>query len=219
MPADLLEEKVLADLAELWGNPKAVEKALADAEPNRDELVQIRKQLERIEAEQVKIKSGRERILGFITKGTITDEQAEGQLNALSKREVALGDEADRLQQRLAGTLSPADRKRLAGRVAATRQRAGSRRRDTTRRVQDPEQMTWEQKRLLVEDVFGGTTHDGRRMGIYITPIDVNRNQKNRRWAYEIRGRIEGGGVLRQSQVTKYAKYCTEGSPPGRRSS
>ncbi len=37
VPADLLEERVLAELAELWGNPKAVEKALADAEPNRAE--------------------------------------------------------------------------------------------------------------------------------------------------------------------------------------
>jgi DNA invertase Pin-like site-specific DNA recombinase len=219
VPADLLEEKVLADLAELWGNPKAVEKALADAEPNRDEIAQIRKQLERVEAEQVKIKSGRERILAFITKGTITDEQAEGQLSALNKREVALADEADRLQQRLVGTLSPADRKRLAGHVVAKRQRAGSRRRDTTRRVQNPEQMTWEQKRLLVEDVFGGTTPDGRRMGIYVTPIDTDRNQKRRRWAYEIRGRVEAGGVLRESEVTKYAKYCTAGSLPSRRSS
>ena len=34
--------------------------------------------------------------------------------------------------------------------------------------------MTWQQKRMLVEDVFGGTTPEGRRMGIYIVPIDTN---------------------------------------------
>ena len=60
------------------GNPRAVEKALADAEPNGAEIDQARKRLEHIEGEQIKIKAGRDRIIGFIAKGTITDEQAHG---------------------------------------------------------------------------------------------------------------------------------------------
>jgi hypothetical protein len=217
VPADLLEAKVLADLTELWGNPRAVEKALADAEPNRAEIDQARKRLERIEAEQVKIMSGRERILSFIARGTVTDEQAEGQLSGLSKREVVLAEEADRLRQRLTDTLSPADRKRLVGHVVAARQRISARRRAIIRGVQDPEQMTWEQKRMLVEDVFGGTTPDGRRMGIYVTPTDTERTQKHRRWSYEIRGRVQGGGVLKGSAVTSSSRYSPGIGPRERR--
>jgi hypothetical protein len=65
--------------------------------------------------------------------------------------------------------------------------------------------MSWEQKRMLVEDVFGGTTPDGRRMGIYVNPVDTGRHVKHRRWSYEIRGQIEGEGVLSGSAGTKCA--------------
>ncbi len=202
VPADLLEREVLEQLADLWGNPKAVEKALADAEPNKAEVDKARKRLETIEAEQAKIKNGRERILGLIVKGTITDEQVEKRLTAIANEETMLAEESDRLQQRLAGTLSPDDRKRLADQVVVARPRAGSHRRDMIRGAQDPDLMTWKQKRMLVEDVFGGMTPDGRRMGIYISPIDAEPNQKHRRWRYEVRGRLEACGVLKDSAAT-----------------
>lgn len=207
VPADLIEKQVLADLAELWGNPKAVEKALADAEPNKAETDQIRTRLERIAAEQAKIKKGRDRILGLITKHVISDEHAEVELHKLNDREAALTAETDRLQQRLAGTLSPADRERLAQHVTS-RARAGSSRRDAIRGAQDPDQMTWEQKRMLVEDVFGGTTPDGRRMGVYVKPLDTKRGWKHRRWSYKIHGRIQGGGTVQEGVVTNYAEYA-----------
>jgi DNA invertase Pin-like site-specific DNA recombinase len=217
VPAGLLEEKVLAELAEMWGNPKAVEKALADAQPNRAESDRARKRLESIETEQAKIKRGQDRIIGFIAKGTITEEQAEGQLTTLNEREVALAEESDRLQRQLSGILSPAVRGRLAEQVVAARRRAGSWQRDTMRSAEDPERMTYEQKRMLVEDVFGGTTPDGRRMGVYVTPIDAERNVKHRRWRYEIRGRAEWGGELSDATVTTYSRHCTGGGPPARR--
>jgi hypothetical protein len=138
-------------------------------------------------------------------------------LSGLSKREVVLAEEADRLRQRLTDTLSPADRKRLVGHVVAARQRISARRRAIIRGVQDPEQMTWEQKRMLVEDVFGGTTPDGRRMGIYVTPTDTERTQKHRRWSYEIRGRVQGGGVLKGSAVTSSSRYSPGIGPRERR--
>ena len=76
--------------------------------------------------------------------------------------------------------------------------------------------MTYEQKRMLVEDVFGCTTSDGRRMGVYVTPIDTERNAKHRRYRYQIRGRIEWGGVLKDC-VTSNARYYKQ-KPSSRRS-
>ncbi len=206
VPADLMEETVLAQLAELWGNPKAIEKALADAEPNRTEIDKARKRLERIEGERAKIKAGRERIISFIAKGTISDKHAEGQLQDLNKREVTLADESDRLQKQLAGTLSPTVRSRLAEQMVDTRRRAGSRRRDISLSAEDPKQMTYEQKRMLVEDIFSGTMLDGRRMGVYVTPIDTGRNTKSKRYRYRIHGRIEWAGVI-QDCVTSNSRY------------
>ena len=69
VPADLLEENVLDQLADLWGNPRAVEKALADAEPNKDEIAKSRRRLDCIEEERVTIKRGWDRILGA-SRGT-----------------------------------------------------------------------------------------------------------------------------------------------------
>ena len=71
VPADLVEVQVLDELAGLWGNPKAVEKALADAEPNKEEIGKLRRRLDRIEEEQVTIKRARDRILGVHREGPV----------------------------------------------------------------------------------------------------------------------------------------------------
>ncbi len=208
VPAELLEENVLASLAELWGNPTAVKKALADAEPNRAEIDQARKRLERIEADQESINKGKVRIINSIYKGIITDKDADSQIKTINERMLALTEESYRIHQRLAGSLSPSDRERLAKQVVTARKRDGSRRRDIIRGAEDPEKMTYKQKRMLVEDVFNGKTSDGRRMGVYVTPIDTEPNMKHKRFRYEIRGRIEWGGTLKES-VTSCTRHCT----------
>ena len=145
--------------------------------------------------------------LGCIEKDLLTEEQAHSKLMELKDRETAVADEAARIHQQLIGTVSPADRQRLAESVTAVRRRAGSKERDAIRSAENPETMTWEQKRTLVEDVFGGTTADGRRMGVYVAPIDLEPIRKRRRWRYEIRGRIEAVGILKDSPVTIYFEH------------
>ncbi len=218
--AELLEETVLSQLLDFWGNPKAIEEALAAAEPNRDEIAKLRKQLEQIENEIAKSKSGRERLMRYIIKGTISEEQADQQLTELNGRETSLSDDAERIRSQLAGTLSPEDRKRLAEQVTIARQLTGSRRRDLMRAAEDPERMTYEQKRVLVQDVFGGLTPDGCRMGVYVIPLELERNRKHRRWRYEIRGRIQAVGTLQDSDsaVTSYSRYSPGLTLPSPRS-
>ena len=60
VPAEMLEQELLAKLADLWGNPTAIEKALREAEPEKAEVDKARKQLERIQAELAKVKDGRD---------------------------------------------------------------------------------------------------------------------------------------------------------------
>ncbi len=50
------------------------------------------------------------------------------------------------------------------------------------------EQMTWEDKRALIELVFNGTAPDGRPMGIYVSPINGQKNHRQKQWAFIIRG-------------------------------
>ncbi len=201
VPADLLEEKILEHLADLWGNPAAVEKAMADAEPNKAEAEKARKRLGRIDADLEKVKTGRQRIIGFIGKGTIEEADAEGQLNDLREREIKLSEEADKLRAVLTETLTEEDRKRLAKRVVSARRWVAMR--DAER----PETMTYEQKRMLIEDVFGGKLPDGRRMGVYVTPIDLERGTKGRRWQYEIRGRIQAEGIVGREAGTSSSRH------------
>lgn len=52
----------------------------------------------------------------------------------------------------------------------------------------DYHKMTWEEKRALVEQVFGGTTPDGGRMGVYIERLPAKGKRFN--WRYSIRGQI-----------------------------
>ena len=48
--------------------------------------------------------------------------------------------------------------------------------------------MTWDEKRALVEAVFGGQTPDGKRAGVY---IQWQPTGKRPTWSYSIRGLIK----------------------------
>jgi DNA invertase Pin-like site-specific DNA recombinase len=94
VPAPRLEELVLVDLFEMFGNPAAIEKAVKAAVPDCDKAL-IRKA--KIEADLAGIDKARNRILGQIEKDTITDAQAEGKLKDLKNRETDLRAELETL--------------------------------------------------------------------------------------------------------------------------
>jgi hypothetical protein len=57
--------------------------------------------------------------------------------------------------------------------------------------------MNWEERRALVQMVFGGKTPGGERLGVYIAWIDGEEDRRQKRWRYKILGHlVEQWGTL-----------------------
>jgi len=76
IPADVLEDDVIKQLFECFGNPKAVQKAIEDATPNLEKINEARQRQERAEGSLAKIKVGREKILLLLRNDKITYEES-----------------------------------------------------------------------------------------------------------------------------------------------
>ncbi len=228
VPADEIEELVLMHLFNLFGNPVAVQKAIEAASPDLDKIKQYEQRLSRITAELERIERGRQRILELVVRDAIRQEQAEAKLTDIKEREASLRDEQARLGDYLASRPSQ-EQITLASEKAVASISNGK----------PFSQMTWEEKRGLVQAVFSGKTPDGKRMGVYI-------EWNGKDWTFDIRGHVfewqgyhrlkekmrarmrdildEDGPVSMRGQkallatVTKSACGCTAASPRGCRS-
>ncbi len=154
---DDIEETVIRFLFDMFGSQVAMEKAIEKTIPNKGQLDKYRRQAEHTEKQLQQISNGRDRILKLIAKDTITDAQAEKQLNEINVREGKLKNTLNQLNQQIAQ--QPDD-----GQI---RQVSRTVRRRLAVRYFDYHQMTYEDKRALLQLVFSGTLPNGKRMGVY----------------------------------------------------
>jgi len=179
----MLEDMVIQHLYEMFGDPLTVQKAIEAATPNRKKVEQERQRLERLDKELQKIKQGRDRILRLIVKEHLTEAQAGTQLTTLKSREVKLIEERDRLCDDLAHLPNLKDVRRFAKRFKNRSVAVGSAKRRSKSKTW-LKRMKYEDKRALVEMVFGGKMLDGRRMGVYIEWKD------KKHWSFNIHGHL-----------------------------
>jgi DNA invertase Pin-like site-specific DNA recombinase len=193
VPAEDLEEAVLEDLFQLFGNADRVRKAVEAAVPDQDKVAQDRAQLSRVSGDLEKVRAGRDRLIDAITEGAVTAAHAKAKLAELDSREQALAAERDGLAALLEGLPTPEE-------VEAQAERASAAFKATLDRVnRDYDTMTWEEKRALLGMVFGGKLPDGRRLGVYVERDD---RPGRRVWYYRIMGRlVEAGGVTPRPPV------------------
>jgi len=187
--ADDLESSVIRHLFECFGNPVAVQRAIEEAIPDSAQADEDKEQLNRLNADVVKIQKGRQQIINLILEGTLTEKEAAPQLDASKHRLDLLSDQCERLREALANVPSPEMIQAVAGRMSTVfkaRHVSIARLNATTRALNtELAEMTWEDQRALVEMVFGGITTDGYRMGVY-----VDRIEGQRKWRYAIRGNL-----------------------------
>jgi len=202
--ADELEGLVMLYLFDCFGNPLAVQKAIEQAMPNLEKIQESQNRLERIETELEKIEKGREKIIRFIAKGVITENQAEKQLEALKQNENNLQLEQGRLCDSLENKPSSKAIKEMSKKFS-TQFRSHHLRINTikwaAKEVASLNKMTYEDKRALVEMVFSGKTAEGKRMGVY---IEWNKQG----WKFDIHGHlIDEKGLMLMSESRKKAVF------------
>jgi len=117
----------------------------------------------------------------------------EPQLIRIKQREAVLGAEEERHAQVTSAMPSKAALERVSRQLSLRYTDA-----KTRAKANVPlEEMTYDDKRALVEAVFGGKTDDGKRMGVYVRWSD-----DGKRWRYRIDGHLMD---LPESEVTTTA--------------
>jgi DNA invertase Pin-like site-specific DNA recombinase len=194
--ADWLEEEVVSRLFGMFGNPAQIKQAITAAVPDCDGLVKRRFTLA---AELDKLTRGRERLLGLIVKGVLTDEQAESQLGDMRDREARLRQELDRLAVQLGSVPSEAD-------IQVYVEKVGS----SIFLYDDNGDMDYpggncnemwfdmgpDDRRKLIEAVFSRPLPDGTPSGVYVSVDPAWKGRQRKRWHIAIRGQMEFEAVL-----------------------
>lgn len=168
--ADELENIVMLHLFECFGNPKAVERAIEKAIPSLEQIKEYQINFKHIECELNKIKLGRNKILRFIANDKITEKDAANQLDELKQREINLQTKQRQINEYLENHPYP-DKVKAVSKNFSAQFRNYILQFNTIRRAvaHTPyKEMTYEDKRALLEMIFSSKTPDGKRMGVYV---------------------------------------------------
>ncbi len=189
LPADWFEDVILRELFLFFGNPRAVETAIQAALPDIEKAKECQEGRKRVLERIAKIGKGRDKILGLITEGILTDTQAKKKLKDLNSQELAAREELEHLETFLSNRPTE-EQVRAVAKSARRRVPKAFVQRNARINVanEDFSAMSWEDKRALVESVFDGKTKDGERMGVYVWPMGTGRG--NQSFRYEIRGQL-----------------------------
>jgi site-specific DNA recombinase len=202
--AGALEDAVMRLLFSDFGNPAAVQRAVEAALPDCNKAEGLLHRRRRAEAELEKVKGAKDRLVRLLGKGTLTEEEAAGELADLRGREAALKEELQAAAAALEGLPTPEQIRDTAERVAAAFG-AGDAADDYDRIPYGDavlaarknviinnryDRMTPEDARALLEMLFGGKLPDGGRAGVYVSWLDGEPQHGPKRWSFQVRGRL-----------------------------
>jgi site-specific DNA recombinase len=103
IPADALEEQLLALLASALADARFLERAVAAAASHADgERPRRRRELKALERELARLDEARERYLGAFERGTLPEEQCGSRLRSLAEQQVQLEERRSELQAAIA---------------------------------------------------------------------------------------------------------------------
>ena len=205
IPADAIEDKVMCHLFETFGNPSAVKRAIEAATPKDDRIKEAQMRLETVSNDLAKIEASRQRILGLVVNGTISETSSTAQLEKLKERETRLQAERARLEDELAH-LPSSEAVKGVSKSIATRFRSYTNARAIAKGRHANEafdEMTYQEKRELCQSVFNGTTAEGKRMGVWI-----RWNETGKKWSYDIEGHlISDSGPMTEGELAFVAAH------------
>jgi DNA invertase Pin-like site-specific DNA recombinase len=197
--ADELEDAVFRDLFDCFGNVAAVQRAVEAATPDIDKVNECRERREHITGQLAKVTASLERLIRFISRGAITDDQAEKELGDLNAREADLREQLGRLQASLENVPTPEQVREAAEKVSAgfgKMRKSMMSAHDWAQTMlaeqanYDPGLAGWEDRRALAEMVFGGKTAEGKRMGVYVEWLEGQEGRRHKVCRYRVVGRL-----------------------------
>ncbi len=187
IPADIIEEAVIEDIFQMLGDLPRIEQAAKDALPNIKEHDDLIREIKQAENELLKIRNKKDRLLDLAENGTLhdTDLNLKERMEKHREREALLRSTIDARKSKLKSIPSEKDIKRRADFLLRLRQEFLKMKKHLD------EEMTFDDKRRLLQYVFDGKDADGKRCGVYIRKAD------NDRWIYEINGLFHEKGIAK----------------------
>jgi DNA invertase Pin-like site-specific DNA recombinase len=216
--ADDLEDAVLRDLFDLFGNPVAVQRAVEAATPDIGKVHANREHQGRLRAQLEGIGKSRDRVIAFIARDTISERDAEKQLGELAQKEHALREELGRLIVELENVATPEEIEAAAEQAVATFKRRPCVDAElmfaTISTNHDFDAMSWDEARKLVELVFAGRTPDGKRRGVYVGRPEGRGGTRHKRHVFRMLGRLldQWGKTPKPPFTPKDPKISTDGT-------
>jgi hypothetical protein len=181
-------------LFNVFGNKPALERAISAALPDPEGAGDRRKTSERLQRALAGLQSGRERLVRLIARGKLTEGQAEKELDSLNERERILREELAGVKAALEEAPSPEEVKAVVEAVGKRFLRYSDPK-EWARRMKRVEveaggieAMSWEEKKELVQWVFGGKDAKGERLGVRVRRVPGRERGWRQEWEFVVSG-------------------------------
>jgi hypothetical protein len=167
--------------------------------PQLDHVSGLNKRFGQLEQDLTKIEVGRGRLIDAVEAGSFTPQQIAAKVATLRSKEERIKNEMNQLAESVGCTPSKEDIQAVAKAAAEAfkkRRYSAAKRWQIRMKVEDDfAGMTWNDKRSLIESVFNpefDAAVDGRRPGIYVSPIDGQIHHRRKKWGITLRGMAIG---------------------------
>jgi len=175
IPAVEIEDPVVAHLFEIFGDRAKMEQAAKEAIPNLKEIKQLRVQFELNTQELKKISRAKDILLDKVEKGLIDDDDLKTRYRKHKEREILLKSDNDVIQSNLEKVPTEREIKQKTQLMLRVKE-------SYFQSEAHLKEMAFEDKRLLLQNIFSGTDKDGNRCGVYVE------KKGHKRWLYTIKG-------------------------------
>ncbi|HPQ22265.1 MAG TPA: recombinase family protein, partial [Saprospiraceae bacterium] len=191
IPADIIEGAVIEDIFEMLGDLPRIEQATKAAIPNLKEMDELRREIEQAEKELQKIKKMKDNLIDSVENGELYGDDIKERMGKHRETEALLRSKIDLGKSKLKNIPSEDDIKRKSGILLRLMRNILKRKKHLD------EEMTFDDKRKLLQYVFDGKDAHGKRCGVYIRKSD------NGRWLYTINGLFyDSTGIARKIDIS-----------------
>jgi len=187
--AGQIETDVLTHIYSMIGDKVGLKKAIDAAIPNKKEIEQSQDRLSQITFDLKRIDNEIQRLVKAVMKATLDDDTVKKQMAKLKERESLLNDEEESLKAIIKNQPSEAE---INQRSLGWKMMLNAKYTKTSNHLLE---MSFEERRQLLQALFDGVDENGKRLGVYIKKL----NNKKHPWYYEIRGNLPsltGTGVV-----------------------
>jgi DNA invertase Pin-like site-specific DNA recombinase len=199
VPADDIENAVMAHLFASYGDADAMAQAIADAVPNVEEREQLVKDKKRLEKHHSKVTRQIDNLVDAIADGTITKDRAKTKMKELEAQETMLKEEVNKIEPQLAKMPTKKEMKYMADLIKQEYEAEFS-------VINHLDRMTWDQKRKLVRFVLDGKDLEGKPLGVY-----VQHDKRAGTWSYIVRGKLFGTSGQLPMDLRQASKFMSWG--------